>query len=359
MEERSQGPGPLTSIPDAGSVRAVEVPRCELCGQTGGVLHDGLSDRIFGAPGTWRLLECPGCGLVWLDPRPLPDDTSKLYEGEYFTHGSVEDAPEDGFRARIRQAILAASLGYLDEDAAIWSGLVGRLLSLGGPWRESAGAAVMWLPASLRGRLLDVGCGDGSFLTRMRRLGWHVSGLEPDPLAAEVARRRSGAEVVPGKLGEVSFAGAPFDVVTLSHVIEHVDDATGTMKECAALLRPGGRLVMVTPNTSSLGCRLFGRSWVHWSPPQHLVLFTPRLLRASAERAGLRVVELRTSANGALLSWHVSRALRRGSPPPPRELLSFVWKLTVGSVAFWTLNHALSRLGPWGEEILLVATPGE
>ena len=190
-----------------------------------------------------------------------------------------------------------------------------------GPFRERIGSSVMWLDASRRGRLLDVGCGSGQFLANMRDLGWEVMGVEPDPEAARVAREKLGLEVCQGTLAESEFPQDSFDVVTMSHVIEHVPDPLGLLKECKGILKPGGRLVLVTPNIESLGARVFGEFWRGWEPPRHLFLFSPRTLSRCVESAGLQNRVLTTPANGARFMWTESRLLRRdgvlpGGRPP-------------------------------------------
>lgn len=338
------------------SVRAVATPQCPVCGQRGQVVYADVRDKVFKAPGTWDLLSCPGCGLIWLDPQPLPEELSKLYEREYVTQVPASQDVAASVQDRIRQAIVAHTYGYPSSGTDHRWPKAGRVLSLIGPLREAAAASIRWLPASQRGRLLDVGCGNGAFLARMRDLGWDVAGVEPDPVAGELARDHSGLDVVVGTLGDADFPAASFDVITLSHVIEHVPDPSETIRQCRRLLAPGGRLQLVTPNTQCLARRWFGASWTGWSTPQHLMLFTPALLCRLTEEAGLHVLEVRTSANSALLSWTTSRAVRRNGALASDDMRAMHWQFTPGGTLFWALEHALAKALPWGEEVVLLAT---
>jgi hypothetical protein len=63
-----------------------QIPVCLLCAREGKPLYENLSDRMFEVPGTWGYLQCPACGLVWLNPRPVPADLIKTYQ-TYYTHG--------------------------------------------------------------------------------------------------------------------------------------------------------------------------------------------------------------------------------------------------------------------------------
>src|SRR5437870_10976706 len=81
----------------ATQIRTVPRPDCFLCGATGAVLHQGLTDRLFSAPGTWYLRKCSAsnCELVWLDPFPITEDVPKAYE-TYYTHDRCADPGLDG-----------------------------------------------------------------------------------------------------------------------------------------------------------------------------------------------------------------------------------------------------------------------
>ncbi len=141
------------------------------------------------------------------------------------------------------------------------------------------------------GRALDVGCGRGHFLAAMRRRGWSVHGVEPSPQAAERAREEYGLPIQTGALRDVS-RSVEFDVVTLWHVLEHVADPVEFLGDVWRVLRPGGLVVIETPNVDSVDRRLFGRHWMGWDPPRHLHLFGPRTLAAILERRGFSEVEV-------------------------------------------------------------------
>ena len=335
-------------------VRVYDVKACPLCSNEGVPLYQGLQDRLFGAPGTWSLMRCSKCELIWLTPHPLPDDISKLY-AEYYTH-----QPEDSSKKRmanlrkaVKTSILQSSFGY-SVDAH--GGPMVRILSQIGPLREIVGGSVMWLKASDRGRLLDVGCGNGRFLAQMRDLGWEVMGIEPDPKAVSIAKEHFGLEVFQGTLEEAGFPDSSFDAIAMNHVIEHVPDPIGLLAECRRVLKPGGKLVVVTPNIQSLGRRLFGEHWRGWEVPRHLFLFSPKSLRACAERAGFVVQNLRTTSKGARWIWAASRLIRRDGRLPG----GLVWRLglwlRLEGLAFWAAEYTLCRVGRFGEEVVLVAT---
>src|SRR5439155_18481916 len=208
---------------------------------------------------------CKGCDVAWLDPQPVPQDVGKLYS-RYYTHtGKI---PVTRLH-RLRQTMVeyaVANLGYaVDRPKRI----VPRLLSRVRPLAREAALQVLGLPASDIGELLDVGCGNGEFIDRMRSLGWRVSGVDPDPKAVSHARSR-GLEVFNGMVSDIP-ASKQFDTITLNHVIEHAIDPVVLLRECRNRLRPGtGRLVRTTPNLNSLGHWWFKDCWRGLEVPRHL-----------------------------------------------------------------------------------------
>jgi len=332
---------------DNDGVRVMEARSCLLCGGEGRLLYNNLRDRLFGAPGVWALMECPACQLVWLSPQPAPEDVGKLY-CQYFTHSAeVPRRSPSGIRKCVKASILESSFGYKMDGS---NTVIGSVLSRIGPLREIVGGGVMWLKASDGKRLLDVGCGNGAFLDHMRNLGWEVAGVEPDGIAVSVARER-GLEVYQGSLEEARFPDEHFDVITMNHVIEHVTDPIGLFKECRRVLKPDGKLVVVTPNIISMGRQVFGEYWRGLEVPRHLHLFSPRSLRACAERAGLRVGEMRTTARSARWMYAASAAIRRDGALPGGSPARTGMRMRLQGLAFQAIEYARGR----GEEIVMRA----
>lgn len=354
---------------DPGGIATEDAPDCLLCGARGATLHAALRDRVFGAPGVWRMVECRACSVAWLDPRPTLADIGKAY-ATYYTHAAqgagnvfqrVIPAAERAERARHRVAawfrdaaehIRARRLGYAAPESAFGVRLLSRVAEQVPVVRDSAMLSVASLPPGESRRLLDVGCGSGDFLLRMRARGWTVLGVEPDPVAAAGARR-SGLDVRDGMLTDAAFESDSFDAIVLSHVIEHVHDPIALLRECARVLRPGGTIVVMTPNLSSVGHRRFGEDWRGLEPPRHLHVFSVPSLRSCVERVGLSVSDARTSARLVRGIWWVSRssqhdAGRRGAPGLGAYLASWGMSLVEDALR---VSHPRSS-----EEIILVAT---
>jgi 2-polyprenyl-3-methyl-5-hydroxy-6-metoxy-1,4-benzoquinol methylase len=329
---------------------------CYLCGSAGAVRHDRLTDQIFDVPGEWSLRQCsaPDCRLVWLDPCPVVEDIPKLYR-TYYTH-EANGRRDVLMRAYDRVLDLARPHVTGRTPPPGWRGWIGRRLAGFGPFREEIEGETFWLDRPTGGRWLDVGCGNGTYLVQLARRGWTAEGVEFDPAAAAVAAR-AGFTVRVGSLEQVGYPDSSFDVVSMSHVIEHLPDPVGTLTECRRILRPGGRIVLATPNAMGLGSRRFGRAWVGWHHPRHLFVFTPESLASAVERAGLTVDRLFTSSRSARVAWRISRQIEYAGRAPNYKDGFKPWRWPE-SYLFHLQQYYATVRRPAGEElILLVSRP--
>jgi SAM-dependent methyltransferase len=284
-----------------------------------------LKDRLYGAPGEWSFRRCRRCGHLWLSPRPTPAALPALY-ARYHTHERAP-GPRPGFAAKVEfvlaDALRAARLGHPRARPSAAAGLLASALGAI-PWlSDRALLPFAALPAAAGARFLDVGAGNGDRVARMAALGWTAVGVEPDPVAAELGRAR--ADVRTGTLDAQSFPPGSFDAVHLSHVIEHVHGPAALLAECRRVLRPGGRLVLLTPNARSLGHRRQGRRWRGLEVPRHFHVFTSASLRRTLSDAGFRRPEVRSTARLAAETW----AAGEGASPSPlfaavEEALRFI-----------------------------------
>ncbi|MGH2454262.1 MAG: class I SAM-dependent methyltransferase [bacterium] len=220
---------------------------------------------------------CRTCGLSFLLPLPTAAeiDSSSLYEDEYFAGyaragitlpAEARQVPRR-YRRRLRQA----------------------------------------LPGGRPGRLLDVGPGHGSFLAYARDQGWHTFGVDISRHAVQLARRLYDLEIANGTLQAAAFPDDAFDLVHLSHVLEHVPDLRGTLGEVQRVLKPGGLVAIEVPNElDNLHARV-RRVARRVAPPPvpstHLYFFTPRALRRALVEAGFVRCRVRTLRDTADPLW--------------------------------------------------------
>lgn len=303
------------------------VGRCPLCGAAHRRLAYGaLTDKLFHCSNDeWKMYACGGCGTHYLDPRPSQASIGLAY-ADYPTHEAAPapaPAPSAGdpsLGERIKRVLRALANGYRN---ARWGMHLEPHLSSGRylvPFipllRDALVQQMRSLPrhpGRAGARLLDVGCGSGDFLELARAAGWSVQGSDFDAAAVATARSR-GLDVQQGGLEVLqAAASASFDLITLSHVFEHVHDQMSWLKELHRVLRQGGTLWLQTPNVDSLGHARFGENWRGLEPPRHLALTTFDTLCTLLRQAGFREVRpLRTPVVSAMELYASSDALRRG-----------------------------------------------
>jgi 2-polyprenyl-3-methyl-5-hydroxy-6-metoxy-1,4-benzoquinol methylase len=255
-------------------IKTEQVKLCPICNNDGVKLYERLCDIRFNAPGEWDISLCKSCTTLWVNPRPLKEELYKCYL-EYPTHCDKDIDIEEK-----------------EQNVSKWERLKDIILS--GRKKENQFSKRMFLTEESPGRLLDIGCGNGSYLALMRDNGWDVAGVEPDPKAALLAKERFGLDIFVGNIMEADFPPNSFDAITLSHVIEHVPNPHEVLTHCFFLLKHDGKLAITTPNVESLGRRIFGSAWFHLHPPQHLILYSPTSLRKIVEKVGFRILMLRS-----------------------------------------------------------------
>lgn len=307
-------------------------------------MYAGLTDRIFRvAPGRWNLQECSACGSAYLDPRP-DRATIGLAYANYYTHCAHGSTTVRRIGA-IRTLLHDWLNGYVNACYGLQRSparRVGRfLIPLFVPLRAAADAECRHLlrPPVGGGGLLDVGCGNGQFLKVAREMGWNVEGVDFDEQAVGVARA-AGLEVRLGGVELFEGVSERYDVITLSHVIEHVHDPIDVLGRIHRLLKPGGRLWLETPNLGSVGHRLYGPHWRGLEPPRHLVLFTAASLRSVLHKVGFLQVSQQFRGLVLYSMFAASEAIgqdgdvlsaSRGGRPKVSDVLAEAYEMVVPS----------------------------
>jgi SAM-dependent methyltransferase len=246
---------------------------------TSEILHRELVDYTYGAPGVWTMLKCPSCSCSYLNPRPTRETIGRAYASYYTHRAPTPPGQSPSWRGWLRRALkngyLERRFGYhLSPALPIGSHVLSAIPGIA----PLVSRHVRDLPnPNRRAKLLDIGCGNGQFLLDMRSLGWDVQGQEVDSEAAALGTG-AGLPIFLGPIEEAPFENDSFDVITLSHLIEHVYDPIALVEHCYSLLRPRGVLWVATPNLCADGHRTFGPYWRGLEPPRHLVMFTPRAL---------------------------------------------------------------------------------
>jgi SAM-dependent methyltransferase len=192
-------------------------------------------------------------------------------------------------------------------------------------------------------RVLEVGAGDGRFVSRLAEAGFEARGIEPSQEAARIAQAR-GARVERATVEELVLEPASLDAVVVWHVLEHLEDPARTLSRIADWLRSGGRVVVACPNLASVQARIGGDRWFHQDVPRHLTHFTATGLELLVERFGFRLQR-------------VSHVIVEQNPLGMWQTL--LNRITVGrNVAFRALKGDLDRGQQPGRDLAVTSVAG-
>ena len=254
---------------------------CPLCRGVEFELHlKNCFDRRHWRPGIFEIYRCKACQVLVTKPWPVGDELAAYYPSDY-----VSFAPRDQRPSRLARALRSlVRLPYV-----LRYGSVNRTPS----------------PPRLGSVLLDIGSGAGSYLHQMKELGWRVYGIEPSPAVAAAAARAAGISldaIFVGSTDEAHWPDATFDLITLSHVLEHLSQPLRTLEKINRWLRPGGMVRIWLPNVESAESRIFAGLWFGLDIPRHLVHYSPATVRQLLQNTGFEVKHLVPEYQGSSLS---------------------------------------------------------
>ncbi len=302
----------MTDIPK------IERSYCIICKQPGKTIYTNLKDKLFDAPDTWDMSQCPTCKGCWLNPYPEPNHIPLLYK-KYYTHNKLNNeflmqhATFDTFplNKKLKYAILKNYFGYKVSISPLFN-IIGKLAGILPHMRSRAfvGTGGFISPDKTK-TILDVGCGNGDFVMEMNFLGWNTRGIEIDPEAVNIARSYK-LDVNEGDLESNQYAADSLDGIYMNNVIEHVPDAVKTIQECHRVLKPGGKISLYTCSSTSFAHSIYKSDYRGLEIPRHIFVFSPMALRKLLEQNGFRVKKVRTYFNQYI--WAASKAILQNDP---------------------------------------------
>lgn len=226
------------------------VAKCWICGGDAPIDEDYLPVSLH---------RCSQCGFVFAPDRST-GELHELYSDEYF-----DDFHGEG--------------SYLDESQR----------------RYEAKRRIDWVTQHVQsGRLLEIGAAHGVFLDEARRRGFEVTGVEPAPSYADLAREHFDIDVRAGFVENVELPPEPFDVVCAWHVLEHIPDPLPALRRLRSALASDGWMFIEIPNIESPRARQQKAEWIHLDPANHVAFYNPQQLSAVLEKAGFELTDHHT-----------------------------------------------------------------
>lgn len=231
-----------------------ETPVCNNCKSNDNiVVYDNLTYWEY--PGKFRIVKCSICNLHFTSPRPNLNEIVKYYgKNDYFGIEQVKkEKPENTFKP------------------------VYELIS----------------KYKKKGKILDIGAGTGSFLSKYKDGGWEVEGVELTPAAVKYAKKAYDIKLRNGDLFSFKLKTDSYDVITMNEVLEHMHNPLETLIKINSLLNKNGFIVITVPNVAGFGRRIFGKDWFPWQPPRHLYHFSPSTLSEILKKAGFKKIVIK------------------------------------------------------------------
>jgi SAM-dependent methyltransferase len=259
-------------------------PPCPACGATATAGAFTARDwALRAAPGEFSFARCGACATVFAEPQPSDAELAAAY---------------------------ASSYGNYQADRSLVERIAEPLAQ-----REATRVAAIADPG---GPMLELGCGTGRFLERLRHAGWRgpLAGVEYSAEVAAATGERLGIPVAAGTVESADLGPEPLALLVLRHVIEHLRDPAVALDRARSALRRDGVLYIATPDARALSARAFGRYWWGYEVPRHLVVFSRDGLRRLVEAHGFRIAGEWWSFAPQMWNASLGLALDRGEGRP-------------------------------------------
>lgn len=284
--------------------------KCPWCGSDKAQINLWLKDEFLSKE-DFHICECLNCGLLYTMPRPSKDKIGEYYKSEeYYSH----QENKKGFIPKVYEAVKKINLKHKYKLA-------------------SNGLKV--------GKVLDVGCGVGDFLHTAEMHGWECTGVEPSEDAKVIAQKRMNGKIISSEDLENIPEGF-FDLITMWHVLEHVDDLRWQVEQLRRLVKPKGRVVIALPNYKSYDGQYYKELWAAYDVPRHLNHFNKTTLTKIFKACGMELVKMDKLRWDAYYISYMSEQYKLHSLPLAR-----------GVYRGWISNCKAKRSGEWSSLVYI------
>jgi 2-polyprenyl-3-methyl-5-hydroxy-6-metoxy-1,4-benzoquinol methylase len=256
----------------------LETASCPICGP------DARADLRYDF-NPYKVVACSKCGLNYLSPRLTQEAILELYKDEAYYNSNISGQGYDE---------------YL-EISDNWIKTFFLRLKQIAPYKSS-------------GKVLDIGCGPGYFLTAAQKLGFDVYGLDPSDYIVTQAQKTWGDRIQLGLIESAEYPPESFDLVVAFDTFEHIYDPKKFLVAIHRVLKPGGVLAITTPDPTSALAKVSGKNWVSFKLPEHVFYWSPETIRKILAD-NFEVLEVRRAGQYATLGFLFRRLFRLSNNP--------------------------------------------
>ena len=284
--------------------------KCPWCGSDKSQIHLWLKDEFL-THEDFQIYECKSCGLLYTEPRPDKNEIGKYYQSEtYYSHKENKK----GFIPKIYETVKRVNL------------------------KRKYKLATKEMP---QGKVLDIGCGVGDFLQIMETQGWDTMGIEPSEEAKAIATKRLNNKVLnPEEIDQLK--DQSFDLITMWHVLEHVDNLKEEIQHIERLLKSKGRLVLALPNFKSYDAQFYNTQWAAYDVPRHLNHFCKESIVKIFRNSELKLIDTDKLKWDAYYISYMSEMYKRHSMP-----------LLRGAYRGWVSNRKAKKSQEWSSRVYI------
>lgn len=255
-----------------------KINKCEICGSKKIIFLFNGYDKLLNIPGKFSLFGCENCKMIFLNPQPNYSELEKYYSNEKYY--SLKKIDTNSRKLKIKILLYKTYFNSKNKNVFI------RLLL--SPLKFIARGTKI----THGSKLLDIGSGSGQFLYEMKKLGMNVSGVEPGDFDKE-GNKKYNLNIKNYDLIKAKYSKDFFDIITMNHVLEHLDNPNQSLKEIHRIIKKGGLLIIGIPNTNSFARRIFNRNWLALDVPRHLFDYSDKNLKIILERNGFKINRIR------------------------------------------------------------------
>jgi len=241
-------------------MKVVHLNNCPVCGSSkiGTFLH---GKDFFSSGEDFDIVQCESCGFKFTKDFPDEENISSYYDSpEYISHSDTRKGFVNYMYHWVRSLMLNKKMTLVNTHS------------------------------TNKRILMDIGCGTGYFAGKMKQNGWEVLAIEKNPKAREFVKATWGIHVQDSvQLHEIS--EKKIDVITLWHVLEHIEQLNETMQQLHTILKDKGTLVIALPNSNSYDAKVYKKYWAAYDLPRHLWHFSPITFNHFAELHGFQILK--------------------------------------------------------------------